>query len=275
MAWGTAVSGRSRAGRQPHRPMRRLPPQIRMRRREATATGTRPRTRRDPFARLSMMARLASPGSLRFSAHTLPGIGWRLRARRWRDGGDGQSAEDREKARAAADDARRAAFRDRGSRYHISSPGIKYDYEWLRRWADEPRLLASINTIRLRRPPKCARREYYHMVYHARSGSKASTARARVRTFRLPGLRYPGTMPSMPCPAPSSVRTRLSYSSTCRARRSMGRGHGYRVRLRSTSPGRVPAAHNFSLADFLGFVHAPAVLEAPDHRWRMPVHERI
>ena len=38
-------------------------------------------------------------------------------------------------------------------------------YEWLPRpWADDPRLLAAINTIRLRRPPKCARREYYHML---------------------------------------------------------------------------------------------------------------
>ena len=81
-----------------------------------------------------------------------------------KEASDGRSAEERLRARAVADEARRAAFRDRGSRYHISSPGINYDYEWLRPWADDPRLLAAVNTVRLRRPPKCARREYYHML---------------------------------------------------------------------------------------------------------------
>ncbi|EOD13319.1 hypothetical protein EMIHUDRAFT_246965 [Emiliania huxleyi CCMP1516] len=93
-------------------------------------------------------------------------------------------------------------------RYHISSPGIKYDYEWLRRWADEPRLLASINTIRLRRPPKCARREYYHMY---------------------------GSWPWI-----QSAFKKYITGDTVAA-------------------GTLPAAHNFSLADFLGFVHASSV----------------
>ena len=74
--------------------------------------------------------------------------------------------EARRRARAASNAARKAAFRDRGSQHVISSPGVQYSYEWLRPWADNPRLLAAIDTVRRRRPPAGARREYYGMLFH-------------------------------------------------------------------------------------------------------------
>ena len=76
------------------------------------------------------------------------------------------SAEARRRAKVSSDAARKAAFHARGSQYFISSPGVRYSYEWLRPWANHPRLLAQLDTVRRRRPPKRARREYYGMLYH-------------------------------------------------------------------------------------------------------------
>jgi len=93
----------------------------------------------------------------------------KARAKRAADDGGSSaatSAEARRRAKASSDAARKAAFHARGSQYFISSPGVRYSYEWLRPWANNPRLLAQLDTVRRRRPPKRARRECYGMLYH-------------------------------------------------------------------------------------------------------------